>query len=216
MPTTVIVFGAGGHAVSVAETVLASGQSIDCFVDETSGSDQLLGCPVLSSMPGDFAATTGSIVIAVGDNSARQAVWTRLTERYGLGCFPTLIHPSASVSQLAVLAPGSVVLQGAIVGSKATVGLCCLLNSGSILEHEAQLGDFASLAPGSMTGGRVSIGARTAVGIGAVIKHGVAIGHDSVIGANSYVTKDLPSDVVAYGTPARIIRSRAAGDSYLH
>ena len=211
-----IVFGAGGHAVSVAETVLASGHSIDCFIDETPNSQQLLGIPVLTAIPEDFASDTGSIVIAVGDNAARQGVWTRLTQRYGLDCFPTLIHPSASVSQLAVLAPGTVVLQGAIIGSKATIGLCCLLNSGSILEHEAQLGDFASLAPGSMTGGRVSIGTRTAVGIGAVIKHGVAIGHDSVIGANSYVPKDLPSDVVAYGSPARIIRPRAAGDSYLH
>lgn len=211
-----IIFGAGGHAVSVAETVLASGHRIDCFVDEDPTFGELLGYPVVSQIPDEFDPQSGSIVIAIGDNAARQAVWTRLSQQFGIDCFPTVIHPSASVSDLAVLGAGSVVLQGAIVGSKATAGLCCLLNSGSIVEHEALLGDFASLAPGSMTGGRVSIGARTAVGIGAVIKHGVAIGSDSVVGAASYVPKDLPANVVAYGTPARIIRPRATGDSYLH
>lgn len=35
---------------------------------------------------------------------------------------------------------------------------------------------------------------------------GVTIGDNVVIGAGSIVTKDLPSNVVAYGNPCRVIR----------
>ena len=44
------------------------------------------------------------------------------------------------------------------------------------------------------------------VGSGAIINPGVSIGKNTVIGAGSVVTKDLPSDVVVVGNPAKIIK----------
>jgi len=44
------------------------------------------------------------------------------------------------------------------------------------------------------------------IGAGAVILPGVTIGARSVIGAGSVVTKDVPSDTLAVGNPARILR----------
>lgn len=35
---------------------------------------------------------------------------------------------------------------------------------------------------------------------------GVTIGDNTVIGAGSVVTKDIPANVVAYGTPCKVIR----------
>lgn len=45
------------------------------------------------------------------------------------------------------------------------------------------------------------------IGAGAVILSGVTIGARSVIGAGSIVTKDVPSDTIVAGNPARVIRS---------
>jgi len=44
------------------------------------------------------------------------------------------------------------------------------------------------------------------IGANSVILPGVHIGENSVIGAGSVVTKDIPSNVVAVGSPCRVIR----------
>lgn len=52
----------------------------------------------------------------------------------------------------------------------------------------------------------VKIGADCWIGGGAVICPGVTIGDRSIIGAGSVVTKDIPSDSMAVGNPARVIK----------
>jgi acetyltransferase-like isoleucine patch superfamily enzyme len=106
-------------------------------------------------------------------------------------------------------------MPNAVVGPNTRVGRFCIVNTSASIDHDAAMADFSSLAPGAVTGGGVSIGRRSAVSMGAVIKHRVRIGDDCVVGAQSYVDKDLPDNVVAYGTPARSVRTRKAGDAYL-
>ena len=52
----------------------------------------------------------------------------------------------------------------------------------------------------------VTIGDNVWIGGGAIILPGVTIGDNVVIGAGSVVTKDIPSNTIAYGNPCRIIR----------
>lgn len=52
----------------------------------------------------------------------------------------------------------------------------------------------------------VIIGDNVWIGGGAILMPGVTIGNNVVIGAGSIVTKDIPDNKVAYGTPCRIIR----------
>ena len=46
------------------------------------------------------------------------------------------------------------------------------------------------------------------VGAGSVITAGVRIGSGAVIGANSVVTKDIPSNAICAGAPAKVIKYR--------
>ncbi|EHM02236.1 bacterial transferase hexapeptide repeat protein [Acetobacteraceae bacterium AT-5844] len=50
------------------------------------------------------------------------------------------------------------------------------------------------------------IGDHVWIGDDALVLKGVTIGQASIIGARSVVTKDVPPNSVAVGTPARIIR----------
>ncbi|MBO4573529.1 MAG: sugar O-acetyltransferase [Clostridia bacterium] len=52
----------------------------------------------------------------------------------------------------------------------------------------------------------VKIGKNCWLGAGVIVLPGVTIGDNAVIGAGSVVTHDIPSNVVAYGTPCRVIR----------
>lgn len=52
----------------------------------------------------------------------------------------------------------------------------------------------------------VHIGKNCWIGAGAIILPGVTIGDNTVIGAGSVVTRDIPANVVAFGTPCRVVR----------
>ena len=52
----------------------------------------------------------------------------------------------------------------------------------------------------------MKIGDRCWIGANSIILPGVTIGNNVVIGAGSVVTKDIPDNVVAVGSPAKIIR----------
>ncbi len=50
------------------------------------------------------------------------------------------------------------------------------------------------------------IGKRCFIAVGATILPGVRIGDEVIVGAGAVVTKDVPSNVIVAGNPARIIR----------
>jgi len=55
--------------------------------------------------------------------------------------------------------------------------------------------------------GKIIIGDNVYIGNNTLIMPGVTIGDNVAIGAGSVVTKDIPSNCVAVGTPARVIKS---------
>ena len=59
---------------------------------------------------------------------------------------------------------------------------------------------------GEETARPIVIGDDVWIGDGAIILAGVTVGDRSVIGAGSVVTRDVPSDVVVVGNPAKIVR----------
>lgn len=55
--------------------------------------------------------------------------------------------------------------------------------------------------------GRIKVGNNVFIGLGSIILPGVTIGDNVIIGAGSVVTKDIPSNSVVAGVPARFIKS---------
>ena len=53
----------------------------------------------------------------------------------------------------------------------------------------------------------VYIGKNSWIGAGVIIVPGVHIGNNTVIGAGSVVTKDIPDNVIAVGSPCRVLRN---------
>lgn len=70
-----------------------------------------------------------------------------------------------------------------------------------VLAHDASLINHLGYA----RIGNVVIGDNVFVGADSVILPNVTIGNNSIIGANSTVSRDIPANVVAAGSPAKVI-----------
>lgn len=87
---------------------------------------------------------------------------------------------------------GCIVVHGAV-----EIGDDCMIR------HEVTIGNSGSEDPL----GAPKIGNRVHIGAGAKLLGRISIGDNVVIGANAVVTKDIPSNVIAAGVPAKIIGS---------
>jgi acetyltransferase-like isoleucine patch superfamily enzyme len=54
----------------------------------------------------------------------------------------------------------------------------------------------------------VRVGSNCWIGYGACILRGATVGDNAIVGTNTVVTKDIPSNAVAAGAPARVLRMR--------
>jgi sugar O-acyltransferase (sialic acid O-acetyltransferase NeuD family) len=177
------------------------------------------GVPVIGStadLPGcaDDVGADG-FVVAIGDNTIRADLVTRVNAAAPKLELVTVIHETAIVARDAFILGGTILLAGAVVGNGSVLGRGVLLGTASSIDHDCTLDDFVSLAPGVHTAGTVRIGRATALGVGASVIHQVTIGPDTVVGAGAVVLADLPGCVVAYGVPAKVARTREPGESYL-
>lgn len=91
--------------------------------------------------------------------------------------------------------------------SLVTIGSNCYLNSGFILlTHDWVTGVLRHVYGEFInSSGRVNIGNNVGTGYNVTILKGVTIGDNVFIAANSLVNKDIPSNCIAGGCPAKIL-----------
>jgi sugar O-acyltransferase (sialic acid O-acetyltransferase NeuD family) len=221
MREPLLVIGASGHAHALLALLHRHGgfKTIGLIDSFQVAGYQIHGLPILGSEADvhHVCERQGArhLLVAIGDNFQRQAMTHRLRVQIPDAVFPSLVDPSAVVAADAKLGRGVVVMAQSHVGAGCVLEEGALLNTQSSLDHDSLLGPFASLAPGAITGGRARIGAGSFIGMGARLIQEVKVGCNTVVGAGSLVLADLPKDVLAYGTPARVVRSRQPDEPYL-
>ena len=206
-----LIIGDGGHGKSVLDCALSMNiyDEIAFLInhDEKETDKRLKKYRIfekektnLSSLREEY----NNIVVAIGDNNLRIA----LMKEYKDAGFnlETLIHASASVSQLASIGEGSVILANASVNAFTSIGEGCIINTNANVNHDSVLEKGVHLSPGVSMGGNVHIGEKTWIGVGSSVRNKISIGHDTIIGMGSVVIKDIDSGVIAYGTPCKTVK----------
>ena len=94
-------------------------------------------------------------------------------------------------------------------GSKTDIGAFTYINAknGVRLGDDVQIGSHCSLytiSPIDDKSGPIKIGKNSRIGTHSTIMPGVTIGDHVVIGAYSFVNKDIPSNVTAWGVPVKV------------
>ena len=97
------------------------------------------------------------------------------------------------------------------LGYKTDIGAFTYINAKNnvIIEDNVQIGSHCSIYSVSTIDdkeGEVILKNNCRIGTHSVVMPGVTIGKNSIIGAFSFVTKDIPDNVVAFGVPAKVIR----------
>jgi len=206
MPDKVLVAGAGGHAKVVIDAMRSAGLPFEIVVADDDGRkhDQaLLGYRVITPLNNALAGV-GAFHVAIGDNAIRARVTEYLT---GLGLAPiSVLHPRASIAATVRIGNGAFVAAQSVLGPDAMLETGCIVNHGTIVDHDCHVGAFSHIAPGATLAGGVRIGTRVLVGAGANILPGVTIGDDCVVGAGAVVLNDLEAGSVHVGVPARKFR----------
>ena len=103
-------------------------------------------------------------------------------------------------------------LDGFKLGFKTDIGAFSYINAkkGVTIEDDVQIGSHCSIYSESTIdnrSGKVVLKNNCRIGSHSTILPGISIGKNSIIGAHSLVNKDIPDNVVAFGVPAKVVRS---------
>jgi acetyltransferase-like isoleucine patch superfamily enzyme len=102
-------------------------------------------------------------------------------------------------------------VSGLQLGKNTDIGAFTYINAkyGIIIEKDVQIGSHCSIYSESTIDnktGKIKICQNARIGTHSTIMPNVTIGENCIIGAYSFVTKDIPANSIAYGVPAKVIK----------
>lgn len=202
-----VIYGAGGHGRSLAALIhtLDSYTIVGLIDDGYQPGEEVFGLAILGGGERLHELAEDGIRLAVngvggiGDTQSRLLVYDLLTKT-GFHC-PTVVHPTAFLEDSAQLEDGIQVYPLAYIGTQTQVGFGSIINTGTIVSHNATLAQYVNLSPGATLAGDVFVDESALIGMRATVNLGVHIGKRARIGNGATVKSDVPDGgVVPAGT----------------
>jgi sugar O-acyltransferase (sialic acid O-acetyltransferase NeuD family) len=203
-----IFFGIGSPIlVDYEESLYRLGGSVVAGIKNRDGATHLAaGVPVLTPDELDDAVKSIPFLVPLFTPAHRIAA---AAEARALGLAPAtpLIDPTSIIPRRTDFGVGSYVNAGCCLGGGSRFGAFVVINRGVTVGHDATVGDFASIGPGAVIAGNVSVGRGATLGVGCTVSPRVTIGDNATVGAGAVVIRDVSSDSLVLGNPARLVRS---------
>lgn len=192
---SIILIGAGGHAHACIDVIEQHGQyQIAGLVGRPEElHSQHLGYAVIATdaeLP-QLAKNYQYALIAVGQIHSPDKRIRLYQQTIQLGfSLPSIIAPTAHVSQHATIGTGTIVMHGAMVNAGAKVGENCIINTHALIEHDTIVNDHCHISTGVILNGSVTLGAGSFIGSKSVVKDGISLGNRCLIGMGLCVRHD--------------------------
>lgn len=203
----VIIIGSGGHARVLLEILRMQKRRVLGFIDNDSSKKAVNGLPILGDDYSITAYEPGSVKLvngigSVGDNSLRKKIYSYYKS---LGYeFLSVIHPTAFVSESAVLAEGVQLMAGCIVQTDSKIGCNTLVNTKASIDHDCIIGSHVHIAPGCTLSGNVTVSDDVHLGTAAAVIQNIFIARHCLIGAGAVVAADITEEnIKVVGVPAK-------------
>ena len=218
MRERLVIWGAGSTALIVADMIRLRDQyEIAGFLDSVNperARTKFCGASILGGeeeLDDLLQQGVNHVICAISIGRVRLRL-TGLARAKGFQ-LATAIHPQTTIASDVPIGAGTFIMAGAVVMPSARLGENVMISTCASVDHECAIADGAWINAGVHLGGRVIVEQAAIVEIGAIVGGGLRIGADSVVGAGSLVLHDIPTGVVAYGRPAKVIRNIAVSSA---
>jgi sugar O-acyltransferase (sialic acid O-acetyltransferase NeuD family) len=210
MSCSIIILGANGNCLDLAEAAEGAGMSVLGFLDDDASlQGKTLGNWRVIGRVADARQWSGEadFVCGIGSPTSYKRK-LEIVQTSGLEAdrWARVVHSSAVVSSLAELGGGCALLSHASIGARARLGCHVMMLQGSVVSHDSIIGDGCVLATGACVSGGCDIGQSVYLGSRCCVREGICVGAGALIGMGAVVVRDVPAGVVVAGNPARIIR----------
>ena len=195
-----IIVGASGHGKVVADIAKLNGYEDIVFLDDNKDITEFAGRRVIGTSA-DLKGLDGDVFIAIGNADTRK----KLMEENDSRSFPVLIHPSAVTADDVTIGRGSVLMAGTVVNPGTRIGVGCIINTCSSVDHDCVIEDYVHISVGSHLSGTVTVGEGTWIGAGVTVSNNIDICGGCIIGAGAVVIRNTDTAGTYVGVPAHLI-----------
>ena len=197
-----ILIGSGGHALSCLDVIYHNGHSIYGYFD-----DQKIN--ILNSSGynlnflGDMDECKKNLLkydnvfflIAFGAHNKIRNRADLYKNLVTVGCnFCPIVSSTSYISESSFVGPGTIVMHKCLINIGVEIRENCIINSGSIIDHQSYIGENSIISTNVTINGNVNIGKNSFVGSGAIIFNNINIGENVVISAGSVVKENIPNN----------------------
>lgn len=205
-----IILGAGG----MGRQVLSFAKSCDGFEkeydikgfldDNLEAMKAFPGYPPVLGTVDDYKVEADDVFFnSIGDVQSKKRCINKILDKGGE--FITLVHPTAQVSPETKIGKGCMIGSYVGIGVETTIGDFCLIQSKATIGHDVHIADYARIDCNVVLIAGVNVGNDVCIHTSAVINHDVSLGDGSIVGAMSFVIRNVKAGQTVFGNPAKKI-----------
>lgn len=200
MNNKLIIIGGGGHGKVAVD--IAKNYYKNIVIADDSKSGEVLSCKIIGGVQDALKGEKCDFFVAIGNNKVREQIFNTFVEN-GFNAV-SLIHPSVILAEDVEIGRGTIVMAGVVINPSVKIGIGCIVNTCSSVDHDCVIDNFTHLCPNTHFAGTVSVGKYCTFGIGTQVINNINICDNACFGAGAVVVKDIVAEGTYIGVPAKI------------
>ena len=159
--------------------------------------------PVIGDIESHHVTENQVFICSISNVQIRSVIINKLSSRGAV--FINLIHSTARIVKTSKLGTGCIVGPLVSIGADVSIGDFCLFQTGVIVGHDVEISENSRVDNYAIIVAGVKLKKNTTIHSNSVINANVIVEEGAIIGACSFVVRNVKSGTTVYGNPAKIL-----------